>query len=267
MARHYDSLALLYRLFWGEHVHHGFWPNGSEPLQGAPERLVEHLAERARIQRGERVLDVGCGYGASGRWLARRLGCRIVGLTISLDQARYSVRRNARQGPSSLTRVIRADAETLPFRTDSFDVVWVVECNEHLQDKVGFVAAAADLLRPGGRLALCSWLKGTPSAAPARTQVEEVCQRFLCPSLGSNADYHRWCSAAGLRIERSEDLTSRVAKTWDVLIDRVESPWLRWLKPLLLDPAQLRFVEGFPVIRHAYSTGAMAYGLFVAVKG
>ncbi|NIW02680.1 MAG: methyltransferase type 11, partial [Gammaproteobacteria bacterium] len=69
VERHYDSLALLYRLFWGEHVHHGLWPARGGSPRDAQIRLVSHLADRAGIAGGERVLDVGCGYGASARWL------------------------------------------------------------------------------------------------------------------------------------------------------------------------------------------------------
>lgn len=265
VARHYDSLALLYRLFWGEHIHHGLWQDGDDGLRGAPQRLVEHLAARADIRGGESVLDVGCGYGASGRWLAGGLGCRVVGLTISAGQARYASRRNARRGLSARTRVVRGDAEALPFRADGFDVVWVIECSEHLEDKAGFVAAAAERLRSGGRLALCSWLAGRELEG-RRRWLEEVCQRFLCPSLATADDYRRWCETAGLRVLHEENLTGGVARTWDVLIHRIERPWLSWLKPFILDPAQRRFVDGFPVIREAYATGAMEYGLFVAAK-
>lgn len=268
---HYDSLAFLYRAFWGEHIHHGLWTTPDEPLRGAPERLVEYLSRRACIERGERVLDVGCGYGAAGRWLASRLACDVTGITISAGQARVAKRRNARETRAGSTNVVRADAVRMPFLGRAFDVIWVIECIEHLAPagKERFFQESARLLRPGGRLALCTWEHGdvTPGrdgSQPGRL-VAEVSDRFLCPSLASAAEYTAWCEAAGLAVSWSEDLTAKVERTWDVLLKRVRRPWLQWLKPWV-SPTTRRFVEGFPVIREAYATGAMKYGLLIAEK-
>ncbi len=263
VERHYDSLALLYRAFWGDHIHHGFWRKPDEPLAGAPERLVEHLAGRVGIRANDRVLDVGCGYGASGRWLASRLGCHVTGVTISEKQARHARRRSRRDGLSEATTVLRGDVAELPFERDAFDVVWVVECIEHLTDKAAFIDGAARLLKPGGRLALCTWARGSSVSTSGAVLVEEVCDRFLCPSLATLAEYESWCRAAGLIVTRVEEITTGVKATWDILMMRVERPWLAWLRPLLSSQTR-RFVEGFPVIASAYETGAMAYGLMVA---
>ncbi|MFQ5747810.1 MAG: SAM-dependent methyltransferase, partial [Gemmatimonadota bacterium] len=48
---------------------------------------LSNLAASARVHNGERILDVGCGYGASGRWLSRRLDASVLGITISRRQA------------------------------------------------------------------------------------------------------------------------------------------------------------------------------------
>ncbi|NIN72306.1 MAG: methyltransferase domain-containing protein [Gemmatimonadetes bacterium] len=265
IARHYDSLALLYRTFWGEHIHHGLWLADDESPHIAQEHLIEHLAERAGIGRGERVLDVGCGYGASARWLSSRFGCRVTGVTISTAQARLARRRNLRQGHASSIHIVRADAAAPPIHDGTFDLVWVVECIEHLRDKRRFVEETARVLRPGGRFALCTWLRGDGTPADDRL-VEDVCESFLCPSLASADEYRLWCEEAGLGVLCSEDLTSQVRKTWAVLSDRVSRPLLAPLKRMLLDPAARRFLDGFATIAEAYDGGAMSYGLLVAGK-
>jgi tocopherol O-methyltransferase len=265
IARHYDSLALLYRTFWGEHIHHGLWLADDESPHIAQEHLVERLAERARVLRGERVLDVGCGYGASARRLSNRFACRVTGVTISTAQARLARRYNLRHGRASSIDIVRADAAAPPIHDASFDLVWVVECIEHLRDKRRFVEETARILRPGGRFALCTWLRGYGMPADD-VLVQEVCEAFLCPSLASADEYHLWCEEADLVVRCSEDLTSQVRKTWDVLSERVDRPWLALLKRMLLDPAARRFVDGFPTIAKAYDSGAMSYGLLVAAK-
>lgn len=265
VERHYDSLSLLYRAFWGEHLHHGYWTEPGESPRSAQEGLVALLAKRAGVRPGEEILDVGCGYGASGRWLAERLGCQVVGITLSRRQARFGSRRNRRLPPESRPRVLRADAAYLPFGAARFDVVWVVECIEHLQDKEAFVQAAARLLRPGGRLALCTWLRGERLGVAGESLVAEVCGRFLCPSLATTSDYVRWCRDSGLRVTVAEELTDRVRPTWDVVARRIGRPWLAPVKTLL-SPSNRRFVDGVPVMTRAMDSGALPYGLLVAER-
>ncbi len=271
VERHYDSLAFLYRAFWGEHIHHGLWLGDDVPPAVAQERLVARLAERAGIARGERVLDVGCGYGASGRWLARRLGCQVTGVTISRRQARRAQHAAARGGgpgggPGGALRVVRADAAALPFGDGAFDVVWVIECIEHLADKRRFVRDAARLLRPGGRLALCTWQRTENGGPGADELVRAVCESFLCPSLATGRELAEWCSAAGLRLRYAEDLTAGVRPTWDVLMRRLSRPWLAPARRLVTGGLR-RFLDGFPAIARAYGTGAMSYGLLIAERG
>jgi tocopherol O-methyltransferase len=264
IERHYDSLAFLYRTFWGKHIHHGLWLDGPSPPRLAQEQLVSYLADRAEVREGEEILDVGSGYGASGRWLSHRFGCRVTGVTISRKQARLARRYNERYGHAGRTQVVRANAADLPFAAGSFDLVWVVECIEHLADKRRFVRETARMLRPGGRFALCTWQRGEGIEA-AEPQLREVCEAFLCPSLASAAEYRAWCEAAGLEVRCEENLTPHVRATWDILGKRIGRPWLAPLR-LLVGRRVRRFVAGFPVIASAYDSGAMSYGLVVAAK-
>jgi tocopherol O-methyltransferase len=261
---HYDSLLFLYRSFWGEHIHHGLWSGADETPALAQECLVSHLAQTAAIQRGARVLDVGCGYGAPARWLARNLDCRISGITISGRQARLALRLAKRAHLDNAITVVRGDAAELPFGTQRFEVIWVIECIEHLADKHAFVREAVRLLAPGGRLALCSWLRGEGVRADDET-VRNVCDAFLCPSLATASEYCQYCIEAGLQVDRFEDLTARVRPTWKILIRRVERPWWAPLR-LLVGAETRRFVDGFRTIDEAYEQGKMRYGLLVASR-
>ena len=212
IERHYDSLLFLYRSFWGEHLHHGLWSDAGETPALAQECLVSHLAQAAAIQRGARVLDVGCGYGAPARWLARKLDCRVTGITISRGQARLARRLAKRAHLDRSVTVVRSDAADLPFGAQHFDVIWVIECIEHLADKSAFVRETMRLLAPGGTLALCSWLRGEGVSAGDET-VRGVCDAFLCPSLATASEYRQYCVESGLQVDRLEDLTTRVRAT------------------------------------------------------
>src|SRR5690349_6233902 len=86
VADHYDELDVFYREVWGEHVHHGLWRTGRESDVAAAEQLVTHVADAIALRRGERVVDIGAGYGATARLLAERYGVDVTAFTISRAQ-------------------------------------------------------------------------------------------------------------------------------------------------------------------------------------
>jgi tocopherol O-methyltransferase len=262
---HYDLATVFYRLLWGRHIHHGLW-EAQEPAWAAAQRLTDTLACEARIATGDFILDVGCGMGGSSIHLARAFGCRATGVTLSPFQ-RFWAKSSARwQGVQRNTTFLCADAEQVAFDEAAFDVVWSVECTEHLFDKPAFFKKAARWLRPGGRLAICAWLAGDhPLDESATRQVYDVCEGFLCPSLGTRDDYAGWITGAGLTLERDFDWTSRVTRTWELCEARVRRSGVRWLARLF-DRNTVVFLDRFQTILRAYQTGAMKYGCFIARK-
>src|ERR1700726_1422007 len=83
VIEHYDVVSPYYRSLWGEHLHHGYWIRGDESKERAQIQLIEHLAQTAKIQPGGKILDVGCGTGASSIYLAKRYKMEATGITIS----------------------------------------------------------------------------------------------------------------------------------------------------------------------------------------
>ena len=148
---------------------------------------------------------------------------------------------------------------------DSFDLLWSIECTEHLFDKPAFFRRAAQWLKPGGRVAICAWLAGDRTDAAAVRRVEEVCEGFLCPSLGTADDYCQWFRDAGLVVEQNQDWTSQVTRTWEICERRVQRLGVRHLARLV-DRDTVRFLERFRTILEAYRDGSMKYGALVARK-
>src|SRR3954468_9588627 len=93
---HYDQLSPLYRRFWGEHIHHGFWRD-RETAAEAQANLTRELAARAKITEGEHVLDVGCGLGGSAFLLADEYACRVEGISISPKQVAAATQESGRR--------------------------------------------------------------------------------------------------------------------------------------------------------------------------
>jgi tocopherol O-methyltransferase len=261
---HYDRISVFYRALWGEHIHHG-WFDADESPARAQLQLIERLAARAGIPRGARVLDVGCGVGGSSLWLAREMDCSVLGLTLSPVQAAMAAAEALARGLFGRATFKVADANQLD-RPAIFDAVWVIECSEHLTDKTDFIRRCAPALKPGGRLALCAWLRGGRRSGAATRLVREVCDGMLCPDFGSRRDYLDWMKGAGFTQSRCMLITRRVEKTWDICAARAARPEIRALLKVS-DAGTRRFVESFAAIRRAYASNAMAYGMFTAVKG
>ncbi len=261
---HYDRVSVFYRSLWGEHIHHGYWLAGDTPRR-AQARLIEQLVERAGIRPGSRVLDVGCGVGGSSVWLAERMGCEVLGLTISPVQVRMASESARRRGLDGRVRFELRDANALDLEPGGFDAVWVVECSEHLDDKADFLARCASVLRPGGVLALAAWLDASGGEPGPAGRVADVRQGMLCPSLVSMADYVDGLHDAGFTAIGAEDVTDRVRPTWAHCARLARSPVVRALLSAADDQSRA-FVRAFDAIDRAYAEGAMAYGLFTARK-
>lgn len=251
-------------MLWGRHIHHGYWEADESPAL-AQDQLTDRLAQAAEIATGSRVIDIGCGMGGSSRRLAKRLGCEVTGVTISPVQKRWASAAAWREGLGSRVDFRCEDAERVEFAPQSCDVLWSVECTEHLFDKPEFFLRAAEWVRPGGCIAICAWLAGPDLDAKKEQQVYDVCEGFFCPSLGSSLDYQRWLTDAGLEVIVAEDWTRRVERTWEICRDRVRRLRMHRLARMF-DRGQTIFLERFGTILDAYRTGAMEYGCFVAKK-
>ncbi len=265
IRQHYDLVTPFYWLFWGRHIHHGLWTADESPA-AAQQRLTETLGSLAGLHGGEEVLDVGSGMGGSAIHLARTLGCRVTGITLSPVQRAWASLSARWHGVSRRTVFRCEDAEKVEFEAGRFDVLWSIECTEHLFDKPAFFRRAAAWLRPGGRMAVCAWLAGDQLDTPEQVrQVEKVCEGFFCPSLATRDEYVRWFEQSNLVVQRADDWTDRVARTWEICRSRVRRTGFRRLAGWIDGKTQM-FLDRFQTILDAYRSGAMQYGCFIAEK-
>lgn len=265
IRKHYDRLSFLYRFFWGEHLHHGYWEN-NESAPRAQIQLMERLAERAGVPKGARVLDIGCGLGGSVMWLADQFDCEVTGITISPVQARMAAAKAKARGLTRRVQFQVQDANQWQPEPASVDLIWIMESSEHFHDKPGFFERCARALKPGGVLAVCAWLRRDgPPREEEQKLVSTIAEAMLSASLNSLSDYQRWMRDAGLTVTTAEDITRHVEATWSHCSRIGDNPVVRFFLRFTDRPTQ-RFVRSFPLMKQAYAQGAMAFGLFVAKK-
>jgi cyclopropane-fatty-acyl-phospholipid synthase len=124
-----------------------------DTLQEAQERKIHALLDRLELKPGQRLLEIGCGWGSLAEIAARDYGVQVVGLTLSAEQKQWADNRIARAGLSE-----RVSVELIDYRDldGSFDAVASVEMVEAVgQDYWAiYLQTIARVLRPGGRAAL-----------------------------------------------------------------------------------------------------------------
>ncbi|HEV3039886.1 MAG TPA: class I SAM-dependent methyltransferase [Candidatus Angelobacter sp.] len=256
ISGHYDDFAWAYRLYWGDHIHHGlFTSSGLTPKQ-AQEAMLRHCALRAGVRTGMSVADVGCGHGGTARFLASEYSCSVLGLTISAEQWKI-----ARKLSASLNGAIRfelGNAETFEYPPEAFNLVWNMESSEHFFDKAGYFRKVANALKPGGTLMVAAW-----TGSMEHELIREIARVFLCPELQTSCDYAGQMQEAGLTLVHSESLASEVVPTWDIC-----SEHMRAARSLLqLVPEKYRsFAEGIELMRQGYRNGQLRYSIMVAQK-
>jgi tocopherol O-methyltransferase len=263
VREHYDRMSPYYRSLWGEHIHHGYWIRGDESKETAQEQLIEHLAQAAGIPRGAKILDVGCGFGASSIYLARQYRAEATGITISQIQVEMANKAATEAGVKA--KFLLMDAEAMTFE-DSFDVVWSVESISHYQDIPKFFASAAVLVRPGGTLAITDWFKKKGLTPREHKKFLRGLEYGMMVELQTMEDYAGHMAAAGLEVTRSEVLNKYCAKTWDFCLDIITDKTL-WVAALQNGPDFVRFLRAFKDMRAGFASGNFVYGLMVARKG
>jgi tocopherol O-methyltransferase len=211
IAAHYDELDDAYRQIWSEHAHHGLWRTGQESIAEAVQSLVEEAAEAAHLTRGSRVIDLGSGYGATGRLLARTMGARTTSFTISQRQYDYAVVADA--GDPLLTQHLRNWFDNgLP--TGEYDAVIAIESIGHMSWQPA-LEEALRVLRPGGRIAVCDLVRADDvpnwQVKPLLTKMEQESHLVPLVPIGQLCATF---TTAGFVVDQAEDLTRGVRNTW-----------------------------------------------------
>jgi tocopherol O-methyltransferase len=259
IIEHYDIVSPYYRSRWGEHIHHGYWIRGDESKEQAQLQLVEHLADLSNIKHGADILDIGCGFGASSLYLAKHYEATVTGITISPLQVEMAVQAAANEQLDA--KFLLMDAEAMNF-DKQFDVLWSVESISHYQNRQGFFASAAKLLKPGGSFAITDWFKKENLTREETRRFIDPIEKGMLVELQVMDDYEQFFLLNGLKIMHREVLNQNCAKTWDLSLDIIKDRSF-WLLAAKYGPEFVSYLRAFQAMRAGFASGNFVYGLFV----
>lgn len=176
VAHHYDIGNDLYTLFLDrEHMQYScaYWPRDEMTLEEAQEAKLAHIAAKLALAPGQRVLDIGCGWGGMAIYIARNVGAEVLGITLSKEQLALARQRAEAAGVADRVRFELVDYRDLAARGEKFDRIVSVGMFEHVgqaQFNRFFRDAARMLAHEGVMLLHTIGRMGSPGATDAFTR-------------------------------------------------------------------------------------------------
>jgi len=163
-------------------------------LEEAQARKLRLLLDRLRLKPGQRLLDIGCGWGSLAEVAARDFGVQVVGLTLSTEQQAYAQKRMEKAGLAGQVEIRLADYRELDERFDAVASVEMVEAvgQEYWDD---YLAAISRSLSPGGRAAL-QLISIDPALFDGYAASPDFIQTYIFPG-GMLIDEPRFAAIAG----------------------------------------------------------------------
>jgi cyclopropane-fatty-acyl-phospholipid synthase len=215
VRHHYDVSNDFFALFLDESMTYScaLWDEGAETLEDAQRAKLELICRKLELEPGERMLDVGCGWGSLAIHAAREHGASVLGITLSPPQAELATRRAEEAGVADRVEIRVMDYRDLA--GEQFGAIASIGMVEHVGESQidEYARVLTSALAPGGRILN----HGIVYVAPAEGSHEggEFSRRYVFPD-GELLNLSRMLVAferAGLEALHVEDLHPDYSET------------------------------------------------------
>jgi cyclopropane-fatty-acyl-phospholipid synthase len=225
VAHHYDLSNDFYKLWLDPDMQYScaYWADGVETLEQAQAAKMAHIAAKLALAPGQRVLDIGCGWGGMALYLNRIAGVEVLGITLSEEQLNWARARAETEGVSDKVRFELLDYRVLAGRAPGyFDRIVSVGMFEHVgvPQFDAYFRACINLLKEDGVMLLHTIGRmGSPSAT------DKFTRKYIFPGGYIPALSETLKSSEKMRFIHSdiENLRLHYAKTLRAWYDRVRS--------------------------------------------
>jgi MPBQ/MSBQ methyltransferase len=286
VAKEYDAWADdgILEYYWGEHIHLGYY-SPEEMRQGYKKKnfvqakydFIDEMMTfggiDATTHSKAKVLDVGCGFGGTSRYLAKKLGsdAHVTGITLSPKQVQRGTELAVEQGVADNTRFTVMDALQMDFPDNSFDIVWACESGEHMPDKKAYISEMMRVLKPGGTFVMACWSQRDDSETPFdqrdKRDLQYLYEEWTHPYFISIKDFRKL-------IDDTEVMNPVTTANW---VDETIASWRHSIWVGVFDPRGWIFKPKTYVkcfrdayclerMHRAFKRGLMEYGMWTATK-
>ena len=225
ISKHYDVSNTFYEYILGPSMAYtcAVFSDPEQSLDDAQEAKYRLVFDKLGLRPGQRLLDIGCGWGSMVRHAARR-GVRALGVTLSAEQATWAQQVIRREGLQDLAEVRHLDYRDVT--ETGFDAVSSIGLTEHIgvANYPSYFAELRDLLRPGGRLLNHCITRPANNSA---YKTEAFIDRYVFPDGGLTGSGRiiTEMQDAGLEIRHSENLREHYGLTLRDWCANLERHW------------------------------------------
>ncbi|MGW1751463.1 class I SAM-dependent methyltransferase [Streptomyces sp. NPDC002092] len=241
ISHHYDVGNDFYEIVLGPSMVYScaYWPTPDATLEEAQRDKLELICRKLALTTGQRLLDVGCGWGSLAIHAAREYGVNVVGITLSQEQAAYARKRVADEGLTDRVEIRVQDYRDVP--DGPYDAIASVGMAEHV-GKERYLEYAEDLyrlLKSGGRL-LNHQIARRPQRDESSYSVDEFIDAYVFPDgelapLGSTVGQ---LERAGFEVRDVEAIREHYGLTLRRWVANLEADWPRAMR--LAGPGRAR---------------------------
>lgn len=190
-------VGVLWEMLMGEEIH-----------VGGPKE-TDILAAKANITDQNHVLDICSALGGPARHLAKKFGCRVIGLDATKKMYEEAKKRTEQEDLASLVSYELGDSLKMPFEQGAFDVVWGQDAWCYVTDKKKLLSEAARVIKPGGTIAFTDWIQ----VGNMSEEEWDALNKFMVfPYMETLEGYEKLLRETGFKIIEKEDLSKDFAR-------------------------------------------------------
>ncbi|MFF3565710.1 class I SAM-dependent methyltransferase [Streptomyces sp. NPDC002574] len=228
ISHHYDVGNDFYELVLGPSMVYScaYWEGPEATLVDAQEAKLDLICRKLDLRPGQRLLDVGCGWGSMVMHAAERYGVHATGVTLSTEQAAYARKRVAEAGLTDRVEIRVQDYRAV--NDGPYDAISSIGMAEHVgrERYLQYAGILHGLLRPGGRL-LNHQIGRRPWADEDAYHVDEFIDRYVFPDgeLAPVGSTVARLEDAGLEVRDVEAIREHYALTLREWVANLEANW------------------------------------------
>lgn len=228
IEHHYDVGNEFYSLWLDRNRVYScaYFKRREDSLDLAQEQKLDHICRKLSLNEGERLLDIGCGWGGLILWAAKHYGVKALGITLSNEQHAFATERIQAMGLADRCEVRLMDYRDVP-ETEPFDKVVSVGMFEHVgkRNLPAYFAKIYRLLKPGGLVMNHGITTNSLDDAELGSGIGEFVDQYVFPG-GELVHLSRVLAemaAQGLEATDAECLRPHYARTLWHWVNRLES--------------------------------------------